>query len=288
MNECSVRFEKTAKEEAETGIKNANALNPGSIPKLSLEDEYTDNIYSYLREREKLAQNEMDGLNEQAEVADKFRNEMLEWMVNTQLVLKLNDEALFLAFNIVTRYLKVKKVTQYEFLLLCFASLTIASKYSKHHSPHLKSFIAATNNLLSKTEAVKMELVVLETFQFDISFPTVFDFLQRVSRYVEVNGTVFSLALYICESQAMDLAIAKHPPSLLAIAAFHLAGKSTNNLLIITDMSLAEIGYGRDQVERCAEEILSNMTFKKRRVSSIIKTKHKAIADLLQNENLFN
>lgn len=288
MSECSVKFEKNAREEAEKTATNTSTPNPPSIHRLSLEDEYTDNIYFYLREREKLAKNEVNGLKEQTEVTDKFRNEMLEWMVNTQLVLELNDEALFLAFNIVTRYLKVKKVSQYEFLLLCFASLTIGSKYSKHHSPRLSNFIAATNNLLSKAEAVKMELVILETFQFDISFPTVFDFLQRIGRYVEADETVFSLALYISESQAMDLATAEHPPSLLAAAALHLASKSTGNLLPITDMSLADIGYGRDQVEQCAEGILSNMAFKKRKVSSIIKKKHKSIAHLLQNGNLFN
>jgi len=242
--------------------------------------ELEENIYSYLRRREMLIQY----LDNQIEAIDNFHNEMLEWMVNTQLKLKIENETLFMAYSMITRYLRIKKVTQYEFLILCFSSLIIASKYNKRCSPHLEKFLATTNNLLSKAEVIKTELTILQLFNFNISFPTVFDFLQRFSKLMGLDERVFKFALFICELQALNLSMTRYRPSLIAAGSLYLAEKAINKR---TEMVLSEIDYEEEEVEQCTKELLINMLSKKRTISASIKRKYKDIAGIELDENIF-
>jgi len=252
----------------------------------SLQQEYSQMIYHYLKEREEVIYGNDDDLNKQGEITDKFRDEMLEWMINTQLELRLSNEALFLAFSIISRYLRRKQATQYEFLMLCFSSLNIASKYCKHHSPHLKDFLAATSNLVSKSEAIKMELTILQIFHFDISFPTVFDFLQRFKKLMNMKEIVFNLAVYICELQAMNLSMTVYAPSLQAVSGLYLAEKAIDKTFILTNLPLSDIAYDTIQIEQCARDMLSNVLIKKE--SAIILRKHRDVIGIVLKKDLLN
>lgn len=253
-----------------------------SVSNLSVHEDYAESIHRYLREREVLLYDEVDCLSKQTEITDKFRGEMLEWMVSTQCKLCISDEALFLAFSIIVRYLKEKPATQYEFLMLCVSSFTVASKCCERYAPPLKDFVAAINGLIPKSEVVKMELVILKTLDYDILFPTVFDFLQKFATITGAEEQVCNLALYLCESLAMNLEMAKHAPSLLAASGFYLATKSLGKSILL----LLEIDYSEGEMQQCAKEMLQCMMLKKGKVSPVVRKKYKEIVDIVLDEKL--
>jgi len=58
---------------------------------------------------------------------------------------------------------------------------------------------------------------------FNVTFPSMFRFMERYSRIAQVNERTQTLAAYLCESCLLDCTLMKEKPSKLAAVSLYAA-----------------------------------------------------------------
>ena len=70
----------------------------------------------------------------------------------------------------------------------------IASKYEEIYVPDIQDFVFISDNAYSKKEILKMEFDILKTLEFNVQIVTPYRFLERFTKFANVNPTVKELA----------------------------------------------------------------------------------------------
>lgn len=87
-------------------------------------------------------------------------------MVSVHAKFKLWSETLYLAVNLIDRYLSLFVVPKTQVQLVGVSSLLIATKYEEIYPPTVKDFLYVTDNAYSKKEVLEMEQKILFALQF--------------------------------------------------------------------------------------------------------------------------
>jgi len=264
-------FYKNATEDLQ---KKLNSIDKKDTNNLATCAEYAEGIFAYLRNKEESMYAKDGFLKNQTEVTDKIRAGVIEWMVDTQLRFKLEDETLFLAINILDRFLEKEKVLRLRLPLLSATAVLIAAKYEEIYPPHLKDIMCVAEKPLNRDEIMKMEIQILQTLKFDISIPTVLRFLQRYSKLLQSDENERLTAQYICEFQLLDSKMAKNSPSLLATSGLYLARKIAKKTIKLTELPWTEAKHSEAEIQACAKEMVSNMMIKEKVALSNIRRKY--------------
>ena len=98
------------------------------------------------------------------------------------LKFKLLPETLYITVNLIDRYCEKVKVSRSDYQLLGITSMLIACKYEEIIVPPIDHFIEMTDNAYTKSQVIKQEWQILHTLEYDITFPTVYRFLERYSK----------------------------------------------------------------------------------------------------------
>ena len=230
-------------------------------------------------------------MKKQLEVKDKNRADIVEWMVSAQQKHLLENETLFLSINIMDRYLEKESIPVFRAPLIGVVSMLIASKYEEIYPPSLNDFLNLCSSPFTHSEVRRTELVILNSLKYDISIPTVFQFLQRFRKLTNSLSNEFNLALYICEIQMLISGMAKYPPSLIAVGGIYLAKKAIKKVCDINHMLLEGIEHTKEEIEICAKEELKNMMDKNSVLLSNIRRKYskeKNVVSIVFDSSLFN
>lgn len=70
---------------------------------------------------------------------------------------QLLPETLFLAINVLDRFLAAKLVAQAKLQLVGVAALLVAAKYEETYYPLINDFVRATNRSCSKADLIRTE-----------------------------------------------------------------------------------------------------------------------------------
>ena len=73
----------------------------------------------------------------QAEINEKMRSILVDWLVDVHVKFDLSPETLYLTINIVDRFLSLKPVPRRELQLVGVSALLIASKYEEIWPPQV-------------------------------------------------------------------------------------------------------------------------------------------------------
>ncbi len=246
--------------------------------------EYAAEIFAYLRDKEESMYAKDGFLKNQVEVNDKLRAGTIEWMVETQMKFKLENETLFLAVNIFDRFLEKERVLRHKLPLLATTAMLIAAKYEEIYPPHLKDFLCAAEKPLNRDDMLRFELTILQELKFDISIPTVLRFLQRLTKLGQFDETAFNLALYLCEFQLLDSKMAKYSPSLQATTSLYLAQRALTkqNPLKMNELPWKDTKHTESEILGCAKDMIVNMQVKERVALSNIRRKYAKYKDVIK------
>eukprot|EP00826_Nyctotherus_ovalis_P040502 TRINITY_DN4002_c0_g1_i2.p1 TRINITY_DN4002_c0_g1~~TRINITY_DN4002_c0_g1_i2.p1 ORF type:complete len:237 (+),score=101.43 TRINITY_DN4002_c0_g1_i2:444-1154(+) len=215
-----------------------------------------------------------DCLKEQDEVRAKDREKVVEWFFELQMKYALKNETIYLAVNILDRYLERQKISKRKLSLLGLVAVLIAGKYEEIYPPHIKNYLARLGEKFTPQECTEMELTVLNTLNYNLSTPSVLAFLGRYVKFVDLDKTRRRLAMYICEAQLLTTILNKHEPSLLALGGLYLAAKSARENFSFSEELLRETRHSEDEVKECAKDMLGNMLVKERIMLSNVRKKH--------------
>lgn len=151
-----------------------------SISELNIQyvTEYQDEIFSHLISLEDRIRIDPEYMMRQLDISEKMREILIDWLVDVHLKFKLLSETLFLTVMIIDRYLQRVQISREQLQLVGISSLLIACKYEEIYPPELKSFVYITDNAYKKEDVLNMERNILETLDYDITYPTPLRFME--------------------------------------------------------------------------------------------------------------
>jgi hypothetical protein len=185
--------------------------------------EYVHDIFKYLRELEVATLPNADYMENQKDLEWKMRGILVDWLIEVHNRFHLLPETLFLAVNIIDRFLSRKVVRLDRLQLIGVTGMFIASKYEEVLSPPVASFRHVADDGFSEAEILSAERWVLGTLDYDLSYPNPMNFLRRISKADAYDIHTRTLGKYLMEISLLDHRFMNYLPSHIAAAAMYLA-----------------------------------------------------------------
>lgn len=158
----------------------------------------------------------------QSDINEKFRNILLDWIVEVHQKFKLLPETLFISINLIDRYLSIIPARKEELQCIGISCLLIASKYEEIYYPELIEFKKITDNSCSVKQILKTEFDILSALKFDITFPSALRFYEIFNQFLKLKGKEEFATHYLLEMSMLDYSMIKYRPSLIAAGCMML------------------------------------------------------------------
>lgn len=185
--------------------------------------EYVVEIFDYLRDLEMTTLPNPQYIDHQPDLEWKMRGILVDWLIEVHTRFRLLPETLFLAVNIIDRFLSAEVVALDRLQLVGVTAMFIASKYEEVLSPHVANFSHVADETFSDKEILDAERHVLATLEYNMSFPNPMNFLRRISKADNYDIQTRTLGKYLMEISLLDHRFMAYPQSHIAAAAMYLA-----------------------------------------------------------------
>ncbi|KAK5987631.1 G2/mitotic-specific cyclin-B [Cladobotryum mycophilum] len=185
--------------------------------------EYATEIFEYLRDLEVQSIPNPEYMSHQDDLEWKTRGILIDWLIEVHTRFHLLPETLFLAVNVIDRFLSEKVVQLDRLQLVGITAMFIASKYEEVLSPHVENFKKIADDGFSETEILSAERFILSTLSYDLSYPNPMNFLRRVSKADNYDIQSRTIGKYLTEISLLDHRFMAYRPSHTAAAAMYLA-----------------------------------------------------------------
>lgn len=185
--------------------------------------EYVVEIFEYLQNLEQTTMPNPDYMEHQEHLEWHLRGVLVDWLIEVHTRFHLLPETLFLAVNIIDRFLSTRVVELDKLQLVGITAMFIASKYEEVLSPHVQNFKHVADDGFSEEEILKAERFVLAAPNYDLSYPNPMNFLRRISKADNYDIQTRTLGKYLLEISLLDHRFMKYSPSQTAAASMYLA-----------------------------------------------------------------
>ncbi|RPD57012.1 hypothetical protein L226DRAFT_547172 [Lentinus tigrinus ALCF2SS1-7] len=185
--------------------------------------EYVVEIFEYLKEVEQTTMPNPRYMESQRDLAWKMRGILVDWLIQVHSRFRLLPETLFLAVNIIDRFLTKRMVSLAKLQLVGITCMFIAAKVEEVIAPSASNFLYCAEESYTETEILQAERYVLNTIDWNLSYPNPIHFLRRISKADDYNVQVRTIGKYLLEIQCLEWRLIAAPPSLLAAASVWLA-----------------------------------------------------------------
>lgn len=265
----------------------------------ALMDDYGDDIFRYLMKNEKVnisdyANKDLFSLQDKKYFNEKNRSIIFNWLVKNNFKWKLKDDTIYMAMNLMDRYISKYPSKNSEFQLIAISSYLIASKYEDIYPPYLDELSQICNYIYSNDDIVKKEYEILSGLNFDVLYNSSYKYLTFLHSVADKeNMKLLYLAQFILELSLENLDILEHSQCLRAISALLLAKKilqikkSWNSLKLYYK-------YDENEIKKVQKKmiVLLNKVIKSKTKNSVYEkfesSKYKSVSSLLENLCLSN
>ncbi|WFD26113.1 G2/mitotic-specific cyclin [Malassezia nana] len=185
--------------------------------------EYVEEIFMYMRKIELQCMPNGNYMSLQRDLNWHLRGVLADWLIETHAKFRLLPETLFLALNIVDRFLSLRTISLSKLQLVGVTALFIAAKYEEVLCPSIQNFLYVADGGYTDEEILRAERYMLKVLNFDLSYASPMNFLRRISKADNYDIQTRTVAKYFMEISLVDHRLLDHPPSLIAAAAVWLA-----------------------------------------------------------------
>ena len=185
--------------------------------------EYVVEIFEYYKHLEEQTIPNPDYMAHQDDLEWKMRGILVDWLIEVHTRFRLLPETLFLAVNIIDRFLSAKVVPLDKLQLVGITAMFIASKYEEVLSPHIGNFVHVADDGFSAEEVLSAERYTLQTLKYDLSYPNPMNFLRRISKADNYDIQTRTLGKYLMEISLLDHRFMQFRQSQVAAGAMYLA-----------------------------------------------------------------
>ncbi|XP_010223901.1 PREDICTED: cyclin-A2 [Tinamus guttatus] len=194
-------------------------------------------------------------MKKQPDITNNMRAILVDWLVEVGEEYKLQNETLHLAVNYIDRFLSSMSVLRGKLQLVGTAAMLLASKFEEIYPPEVAEFVYITDDTYTKKQVLRMEHLILKVLSFDLAAPTINQFLTQYFLHEQTSAKVESLSMYLGELSLIDAdPYLKYLPSVIAAAAFHLAGYTISGQT--WPESLCKVtGYTLENIKPCLMDL---------------------------------
>ena len=214
--------------------------------------EYVVEIFEYLKDLEETTMPNPNYMDYQTNLEWHLRGVLVDWLIEVHTRFHLLPETIFLAVNIIDRFLSARIVQLEKLQLVGIAAMFIASKYEEVLSPHVQNFKHVADDGFTEEEILKAERFILETLNYDLSYPNPMNFLRRISKADSYDIQTRTIGKYLLEISLLDHRFMDYRPSHVAAAAMYLARLILDRgewvCLLIAASLIRELTYHRTRL----------------------------------------
>ncbi|SMN18174.1 similar to Saccharomyces cerevisiae YGR109C CLB6 B-type cyclin involved in DNA replication during S phase [Maudiozyma saulgeensis] len=188
--------------------------------------EYSNDIFDYFYKREsELSPSRNYTVRDGTAplVRPSVRAILIDWLVEVHEKFQCFPETLYLAINIMDRFLADNKVNTDKLQLLAVTSLFIAAKFEEIHLPKLAEYAYITDGAATKDDIKTAELYMLTRLKFELAWPTPMNFLRRLSKADGYDTETRNMAKFLLEYAFCCSRFIGQSPSYLSAIAFFIA-----------------------------------------------------------------
>ncbi|CEP60595.1 cyclin family protein LALA0_S01e14532g [Lachancea lanzarotensis] len=164
--------------------------------------EYSEDIFEHLYQRERQicsSYNYVKSKESPKYLRPSLRAILIDWLIEVHLKFQLLPETLYLAINIMDRFMAKRKVSMAKLQLLAVSSLLIAAKFEEINLPKLSQYAYITDGACTCQDIKEAEMYVLTTLNFDVGWPNPLNFLRRISKADDYDFKIRAVAKYFME-----------------------------------------------------------------------------------------
>ncbi|KAJ3555694.1 hypothetical protein NM688_g2435 [Phlebia brevispora] len=188
--------------------------------------EYADEIFQYMTELEDDCMPTWNYMDGQTDINWEMRSALVDWLCQVHLRYHLLPETLWIAINIVDRFLTRRVVSQVKLQLVGVCAMFIASKYEEILAPSVDEFVFLTQNVYRKEEILKGERMILQSLEFKIShYCSPYSWMRRISKADDYNIQTRTLSKFLTEVTLYDRHFLRVKPSMVAAIGMYTAQK---------------------------------------------------------------
>ena len=240
---------------------------PDNIDEKDANDElmvtaYVKEMFQFFREREQVIYSYLGGDDAiQPIINERMRSILVDWLVEVHLGMRCDPAVLYLAIQIIDRFLAAKspsnKATKKNLQLIGTSAFFIASKYEQIYPVSLRDLEYVCDHVYTEDDVsfllvyfdialyqvassyiffllyyiilqiISMETVILNTLKYQISLPTAHTFLVRYLNAAHTYRELTFLTQFILETSLYSYElVTKYSPSQLAAAAVLIGRKA--------------------------------------------------------------
>ena len=165
----------------------------------------------------------MDGQNE---ISWGMRQTLVDWLLQVHLRYHMLPETLWIAVNIVDRFLTKRVVFLQKLQLVGVTAMFIAAKYEEIIAPAVDEFVYMTEKGYTKEEILKGERIMLQTLDFRIShYCSPYSWMRRISKADDYDIQTRTLSKFLTEVTLLDHRFLRAKPSIIAAVGMYCARK---------------------------------------------------------------
>lgn len=186
--------------------------------------EYSEDIFEYMSELEEDIMPNPDYMSSQGEVNWGMRQTLVDWIQQVHLRYHMLPETLWIAVNIVDRFLTHRVVSLVKLQLVGVTAMLIASKYEEILAPSVDEFSYMTGNGYTREEILKGERIVLQTIEFKVShYCSPYSWMRKISKADDYDIQTRTLSKFLTEITLLDHRFLRVKPSLVAAIGMYTA-----------------------------------------------------------------
>ena len=215
--------------------------------------EYVEDMYKHFREKE--AVTPPTYMAAQPQINESFRAILIDWLASVTFSFKFEKDTLYLAVDIIDRFLTKKKVRKSELQLVGAAAFFVASKYEEVYPMYLEKLCYICDDVYNEDDFLYMETKILKTLNYQVTVPTGNTFLPRFLKAAHANEEVSNIANYILIESLQNYNLLEYYPSELAAASVMIA-RDTVGRPAWSHTLCKYTGYKSEEVEVIANAVL--------------------------------
>ncbi|KAL0479695.1 hypothetical protein AKO1_007530 [Acrasis kona] len=157
------------------------------------------------------------------DITPSTRSVITDYMVRVCQNFKLSDNTLFLAINVMDRFLATERphmVSKDKLHIISLTSILIASKYNDVNVPSVDQIVKDCEH--DREDILCLETIILNTLRFTLSVATPSLFLQLYFQFWECDSLIKVMSQFVCEVATQDYGSLLYYPSDIAYSSIHL------------------------------------------------------------------
>ena len=163
----------------------------------------------------------MDGQND---LTWEMRQTLVDWLLQVHLRYHMLPETIWIAINIIDRFLTKRVVSIAKLQLVGITAIFIAAKYEEILAPGVDEFVFLTQKAYSREEILKGERIILQTLDFKVSqYCSPYSWMRKISKADDYDIQTRTLSKFLTEVTLLDHRFLRAKPSVIAAVGMYTA-----------------------------------------------------------------